>query len=106
MAEDKAAKMTVPFDPDWVVPTSDFLRDWMDENGVTSPRILAAMCAPLDVREDVGDRLRAVLEVDAALTPDLADMLSRATRVPARFWLAFEHNYREGLAAGKKVIDG
>lgn len=100
---DSAAK-GYPFDPDWVVPTSDFLRDWMDENGVTSARILAAMCAPLDVREDVGTRLRAVLDDDAPLTSDLADMLARATRVPARFWLSFEHNYREGLRAGKTVI--
>src|SRR5438045_779412 len=78
MTEPTAAP--VPFDPDWVVPTSDFLRDWMEENGVTSPRILAAMCAPLDVRDHVADRLRAVLDDDAELTDGLADMLARATR--------------------------
>lgn len=92
------------FDPDWVVPTADFLRDWMEENGVTSPRILASMCARRDVRDEVAERLRAVLEDDAPLTPDVAGMLAQGTRVPARFWLAFENNYREGLRAGKTVI--
>ena len=39
------------------------------------------------------------------LTPHHAEVLARATQIPARIWLALEHNYRAGLAAGLKDVD-
>ena len=35
---------------------------------------------------------------------DHAAVLARGTFIPARFWLALEHNYRAGLAAGLKDV--
>jgi hypothetical protein len=41
------------------------------------------------------------------LTVQHALLLSSGTHIPVRFWLALEHDYRAGLAAGlKDATDG
>lgn len=91
-----------PFDPDWVVPTCEVLREWLSDRNL-SPRVAVAAAVPREEREEAARTLTAVLD-DGPLTYDVALMLDRITGIPTRFWLAFEHNYREGLAEGKSVI--
>lgn len=88
------------FDPDWVVAPAATLREWMDENGLNAIT-LAAACGPKALRPDAVQAVSAVLD-RKPLTPKIAAILERGTFVSARFWLALEHNYRVGLAAGKK----
>lgn len=88
----------IPFNPDWVVAPGGTLQDWMDENKL-SVASLAVVCygqarkgATVQLIQDVLDR--------KPLTPEHAQTLERGTSIKARFWLALETNYRDGLAAG------
>ena len=91
-----------PFTPDWCMAPSETLKEWMEENGVR-PGTMAAACAGRD-KPRYATAKRMVEEVLARqpLTGDHAAVLARGTFIPARFWLAMEHNYRAGLAAGLK----
>lgn len=99
--------MSTKFDPDWVVPTSEMLREWLDSNhlstsvasvitssGRRTPSHIAAM--------KLLDRVLA----DALVGPKEARVLATVTGISAQFWLAFEHNYRTWLAAGRTVVGG
>jgi plasmid maintenance system antidote protein VapI len=87
---------TFPFDPDWVVAPGETLKDWFKATGL-----------PLSVAQLHGieattiDRLFEGVE---PITPELAQKLCNLTHVGAPFWLSYEHNYRVGLAAGKKRV--
>lgn len=101
---DHPASRYPAFDPDWVVPTSELLRECLDDTRLGLRPFVAAGGVPREGRDAVMRALADVLDGDAPLTDDLAAVVARATGTPARVWIAFEHNYREGLAAGKKVI--
>lgn len=91
------------WDPDYVVAPGETLREWMDENGLTTPSILAAGCGP---RSQKG-ALVALIEGVLAKQPFdemTARVLEQGTGVSVGFWMAMEHNYRTGLAAGKKAL--
>lgn len=91
-----------PFTPDWCIAPSGTLKEWMEENGVR-PGTIAAACAGRDKeRYDAAKRMAEEVLARKPLTADHAAVLERGTFVPARFWLALEHNYRAGLAAGLK----
>jgi hypothetical protein len=86
------------FTPDWCVPPAALLRDWMDENHL-SIRVLAATAAGRARRDETIPLIRQVLE-RGELTGQHAAVLAAGTGIPVRMWLALEHNYRAGLAAG------
>jgi hypothetical protein len=89
------------FDPDYVVPTSEILREWLAENG-HSPQVAAAKAGGTQK-----DKVRAVLErvlADGKVDTYEASVLTYVTDISMEFWQAFEHNYRVGLAEGKKVL--
>lgn len=84
------------FDPDWVIAPGETLAEWLEHTGVPesvaqlygiSPKVLAG-----------------VLRGTHKIGPSLAQKLCNLTLISAPFWLALEHNYRVGLAAGKKRI--
>lgn len=82
------------FDPDWVVAPGETLGEWFEDNGL-----------PHSVAQQYGiseRTLRGVLRGTMKITPPLAQKLCNLTHVGAPFWLALEHNFRVGLAAGKK----
>jgi plasmid maintenance system antidote protein VapI len=89
------------FDPDYVVPTSEVLREWLDERHL-STRVAAAKCG-LERREVARMVLDSLLQ-GAPINEFDADMLDWITDISAAFWMSFEHNYRVGLAAGKHVM--
>jgi plasmid maintenance system antidote protein VapI len=81
------------FDPDWVVHPGATLREWFEENGL-----------PLRTARRYGiDRstLNGLFDGSVEIDEELAQRLSDLTGVNPRFWLAYEHNFRVGLAAGK-----
>jgi len=83
----------VKFDPDWVVAPGETLADWFEEMG------LPKSCAQL---YGISERqLNGVLDGTTEITPKLAHKLCFLTHIDARMWLALEHNFRVGLAAGK-----
>lgn len=92
------------FDPDWVVPTSVILREIIKHNHGDRRQLINAAWAVHEQRHLVDMAFRDILDRDGPVTDDRAAMLERGTGVPARFWLAFESNYRAGLAAGKTVV--
>lgn len=112
--QDRAA---YPWKPDWCLAPSETLKDWLSENGI-SPRVLASACGSLceheiphpppgtrscrEARKQAGLALITDVLERKPLTEVHAECLARGTFVPARFWLALEHNYRAGLAGGLK----
>lgn len=90
--------MSYQFDPDWVIAPGETLREWLDTNGLSN-RVAAAAVGRTAIAwaEAVIDE---VLRREP-LTENYARVLERVTGIPARMWLALEHNYRVGLAAGK-----
>jgi len=84
--------------PDWVVAPALVLAEWLEEYGM-SVTVVAATAVGRRHRDFAAAKIQAVLDREP-LTEECADILARGTRVPARFWLGLEHNYRAGLAAG------
>lgn len=86
-------KRTYPFEPDWVVAPGETLKEWFDEMGL-----------PHSVAKIYGIQprtLKMLFRGTKRITPSLAQKLCNLTHIGAPFWLALEHNFREGLAAGK-----
>lgn len=81
------------FDPDWVVAPGETLAEWFE-----------AMNIPYSVAQlyEIPERtLKGVLAGTRRIDRPLAQKLCNLTHVGAPFWLALEHNFRVGLAAGK-----
>ena len=96
------------FNPDWTIAPSETLREWMDENGM-SVRVLAASSVWLGPKSVTKVQAAALIQdvLDRKpLTAAHATTLARGTGVEVRFWLALEHNYRAGLAAGLTHASG
>lgn len=87
-----------PFEPDWVIAPALTLQEWLETMNL-SVSTLPVATAGRARRDEVAPMIRAVLD-RKELTGDHAQVLEAGTGVPARFWLALEHNYRSGLAAG------
>lgn len=94
--------MTRKFDPDWVIAPSETLKEWMDEMGMF-PKAIATAAVGRERSEEALVLVNEVLE-RKPLTRDHARVLARATGISEQFWLNYEHNYRVGLAAGKKDV--
>lgn len=93
-----------PFTPDWCIAPSETLKEWMEENGIR-PGMIAAACAGRDKeRHDAAKRMVEEVLARQPLTEGHAAVLERGTFISARFWLAMEHNYRAGLAAGLEDV--
>ena len=80
---------------------SALLSEWIKESGVR-PYLIAACWSRDRERKDAAQALVQEVLDRKPLTEDHAAVLERGTFIPARFWLALEHNYRAGLAAGLK----
>jgi HTH-type transcriptional regulator/antitoxin HigA len=83
----------VKFDPDWVVAPGETLAEWFDDVGLP---LSAAALYGLPERT-----LHRLFAGKQKITPPLAQKLCNLTQIGAPFWLALEHNFRVGLAAGK-----
>lgn len=94
---------TYRFDPDYVVPTSEVLREWLEDHNL-SPRVAVAhVVRSPAMRAQLAAILQAILDQDRGIDEDTAQILQAVTDISGRFWLSFERNYRIGLAAGKSV---
>jgi len=77
--------------PNYAVPTGDYVAEWMDDNGV----IAAELGRRLGVsRKHVSE----LLSGKAPLSRGLAISLQEVTSIPARIWNQYEALYREDLA--------
>ena len=77
--------------PDYVVPTGDFIEEWMEEEGINA----AELARRLDVsRKHISELLRG----KAPLSHDMALRLENTTGVPARIWNLHETGYQAALA--------
>lgn len=86
------------FEPDCTIAPAVMLRFWLEENNLRT-EALAVMCGGPAYKATALELITEVL--DRKPLRDLnAQCLERGTRIPAQFWLTFEHNYRAGLAAG------
>ena len=88
------------FKPDWCLAPAAHLKEWMEDNGV-SAALIGVISFGRDRRAEGAAVVTEVLD-RKPLTDLHAKVLERGTHIPARFWLALEHNYRAGLAAGLK----
>lgn len=94
-------KKTYKFDPDYVVPTAEILKEWLEYNGLTIRTAVAKL--PKEDRPLAAGYLENVL-ADKPFTEYTGKILARVTDVSLGFWMNFEHNYRTGLAAGKTKV--
>lgn len=79
-----------PFVPDYATPPGETLAEWLDERAMT----------PAELATRAGMTVTAVSQLidgAAALGPDTATRLERATGIPARIWNALEAYHREHL---------
>lgn len=81
------------FDPDWVVAPGETLAEWFE-----CYHLPHSIAQHYDISERTLKRIFAGTQI---INPKLAQKLCNMTHVGAPFWLALEHNYRVGLAAGK-----
>jgi hypothetical protein len=93
-----------PWRPDWVIAPGVILAEWMTENHISVP-VLAVACAGRHKRNAAIRVIQGVLD-RCRYYEVTADLLETGTGVPARFWLALEHDYRAGLAAGLTDASG
>lgn len=87
------------FNPDWVVAPGESLRECLDAQGFDVEDYARGTGGWLFgiTREEMKGMLAGTQTIDAVL----ANKLQRLTGVNERMWLALEHNFRAGLAAGK-----
>jgi plasmid maintenance system antidote protein VapI len=86
----------VKFNPDWVIAPGETLAEWFEANHL--PKSIAA-------HYGISERtLNRVLSGRQPIGPRLAQRLCNMTFIGAPFWLALEHNFRAGLAAGKTWV--
>ncbi len=90
------------FEPDWCIAPAVTLGEWISDNGLSIP-MLSVIPGGQPRRDETAGILVGVMSREP-LTPHHAEVLARATQIPARIWLALEHNYRAGLAAGLKDV--
>lgn len=100
----KNPKKVYKFDPDYVVPTRELLREFMQTNGLTTTRMVVAGYVPRDQMDAAAAELDALLN-DELLSEAAARVLGRACG-SYEFWCNFEQNYRNGLARGLHVMGG
>ena len=84
------------FDPDYVIAPGATLAEWFEEN-----HLLHTVARRYGIPERT---LQKIFRGTQPITPPIARKLCNLTHVGAPFWLALEHNYRVGLAAGKKAV--
>lgn len=101
------APVSYPFDPDWCMAPAVHLREWLEENGLTPATASAAVSGSRQRHPEAHAAVQLIMQGVLDKVPidgHVADLLERVTQIPSRMWLALEHNYRDGLAAGKKDI--
>lgn len=79
--------------PNWVTCPGETLAEWIEYTGIPDSCFWVVWRIPETI-------LNNVLAGAEPVTPEIAEQLERVTFIPARFWLALEHNYRAGLNAG------
>lgn len=85
------------WDPDWVVKPGDFLKDWIDENGMTATAVATVCDLPIET-------ITGLLDGSVAIDAGTAGRLADGTNIPVGLWLNLQRIFNEGVAAGKKVI--
>lgn len=88
--------MSKPFDPDWVVAPGETLREWFEYHNL-----------PKSIAQNYGiseKMLERIFDGSQRIRAPIAQRLCNMTLIGAPFWLALEHNYRVGLAAGKTRV--
>lgn len=89
--------MTFPYEPNYVVHPGAVLADWFEVNGVPKRVAWNLYRIPKDV-------LEGIIAGEVPITADIAQKLCNLTLVSVSFWLAMEHNFREGLKAGLEWV--
>lgn len=84
------------FNPDWVSPPGDTLRDWLKECNVTTGTVIDS----LGLSAQAFARL---LKGEIPITYELAYKLGRFTRTDMDFWLNREDDYRKVPRRSKGV---
>lgn len=87
--------------PDYVVPTGDFIKEWMEDEGINA----AELARRLGVSRK---HVSGLLHGKVPLSHEMVLRLESVTNVPARIWNLHETGYREALARRKadEVLTG
>src|SRR4051794_34660340 len=88
---DKSNASDIGYDPDVVLPPGDTLAEVLEERGMTQ--------AELAARTGLSTKhINQIIKGAAAVTPESARLLERATGLPAKTWNNLEVTYRDFLS--------
>lgn len=90
----KKKTKTYAYDPDYVVHPGEVFQEWLEYTHL--PRTVA-----IRIHGFTDEEFDGILDGSVEITEELARKLKNLTDIGMPFWLAFEHNFRVGLAAGK-----
>ena len=85
------AKRENQYDPDYVSPPGETIRDLLDERGMNQAELAVRMGRPKKT-------ISEIINGKAAITTETALQLELVLGAPARFWNSREQHYREFLA--------
>lgn len=91
--EDLNTELNAPFNPDWVSPPGDTIRDILDEKMLTTTGFILKT----GLHSEQAERL---LRGEEPLTEEIAQILERTIGGPAAFWIRREALYRQGGRQG------
>lgn len=91
------------FDPDWTLAPAALLEEWLEQGGMSADDLAVAALARTEGRYQVLPLVLAVLACEP-LGDAHAAVLEAGTEIPARLWLGWEADYRDGLARGRTDV--
>lgn len=83
------------FQPDYSISPGEILLEALDERGLSQSDLAQRTGRPIKT-------INEIIQGKTSITPDTALQLERTLRIPAKFWLNLETNYRSFLARKKE----
>lgn len=84
------AKSLLKYEPEWILPPGETLRELLEEKGITHEDLAARISLS-------PEHLEKIIRGEVELIPEIATLLETPTGVSATIWNRLEKNYRNLL---------
>ena len=99
----KKKKLNAPFNPDWVSKPGSTISDCLKARQISIEKFAEFLYG--DSSPDSVKKAQGLIDAKELITDDVADKLGKFFGINTQFWINREKHFRDGLAAGKKIID-